>query len=49
MNGYSLLLDQQKPSEIYFDLVFKDLSSFSFAFKNRFGLAPSALLKQRPA
>ena len=45
------LLDQQqqKPSDIYFDLGFKDLSHFSFAFKNRFGVAPSELLKKRPA
>ena len=45
------LLDEQheKPSDIYFDLGFKDLSHFSFAFKNRFGLAPSELLKKRPA
>ena len=40
---------QQKPSDIYFDLGFKDLSHFSFAFKNRFGVAPSELLKKRPA
>ena len=48
--AYFLLTQQhQKPSAIYFDLGFQDLSHFSFAFKNRFGLAPSELLKQRPA
>ena len=46
--AYFLLTQQhQKPSAIYFDLGFQDLSHFSFAFKNRFGLAPSALLKQK--
>ena len=45
------LLDEQheKPANIYFELGFKDLSHFSFAFKNRFGLAPSELLKKRTA
>ncbi|AMJ67789.1 AraC family transcriptional regulator [Hymenobacter sp. PAMC 26628] len=46
--AYFLLAEKnQKPSEIYFDLGFKDLSHFSFAFKNRFGLAPSALIKKK--
>lgn len=48
--AYFLLCEQhEKPSDIYFDLGFKDLSHFSFAFKNRFGLAPSELLKERTA
>ena len=48
--AYFLLEQQnQKPSDIYFDLGFKNLSHFSFAFKNRFGLAPSALLKRKVA
>lgn len=42
--AYFLLAKENlKPSAIYADLGFKDLSHFSFAFKNRFGLAPSAL------
>lgn len=42
------LLDKQhqKPSAIYLELGFKDLSHFSFVFKNQFGLAPSDLGKQ---
>ena len=42
------LLDKQrqKPSAIYFELGFKDLSHFSFAFKKQFGLAPSELGQQ---
>lgn len=35
----------QKPTEIYLDLGFEDLSHFSFAFKKLFGFAPSSLLK----
>lgn len=31
----------QKPSDIYLDLGFEDLSHFSFAFKKRFGKSPS--------
>ena len=31
----------QKPSDIYLDLGFEDLSHFSFAFKKLFGHAPS--------
>lgn len=46
---FLLVKENQKPSAIYFDLGFKDLSHFSFAFKNRFGLAPSQLAKQPPA
>ncbi|TDW51831.1 AraC-like DNA-binding protein [Flavobacterium sp. 270] len=33
----------KKPSEIYLDLGFEDLSHFSFAFKKLFGQSPSAL------
>lgn len=43
--AYFLLAQKhQKPSDIYFELGFQDLSHFSFAFKNRFGLAPSQLV-----
>jgi AraC-like DNA-binding protein len=43
------LIDKKnkKPSEIYLDLGFEALSHFSFAFKKRFGLAPSEL-KNKP-
>lgn len=33
----------QKPSDIYVDLGFEDLSHFSFAFKKQFGKSPSEL------
>jgi AraC-like DNA-binding protein len=35
----------KRPSDIYLDLGFEDLSHFSFAFKKRFGRAPTALIK----
>ncbi len=42
--AYFLLAQKhQKPSAIYFYLGFQDLSHFSFAFRNRFDLPPSAL------
>ena len=42
------LLDKehQKPSEIYVDLGFEDLSHFSFVFKKEFGISPSELQRQ---
>jgi AraC-like DNA-binding protein len=45
------LMEKQakKPSEIYFDLGFKDLSHFSFAFKKQFGLAPTELTRRHRA
>jgi AraC-like DNA-binding protein len=33
----------QRPSDIYIDLGFEDLSHFSFAFKKEFGVSPSEL------
>jgi AraC-like DNA-binding protein len=33
----------KKPTDIYLDLGFEDLSHFSFAFKKMFGIAPTAL------
>ena len=36
----------KKPSEIYLDLGFEDLSHFSFAFKKLFGLTPTDLAQQ---
>ena len=43
------LIDKQneKPSDIYLDLGFEDLSHFSFAFKKKFGQAPSELAGKR--
>ncbi len=37
----------KKPSDIYLDLGFEDLSHFSFAFKKLFGFAPTELAGQR--
>lgn len=41
------LLDKKhkKPTEIYLDLGFEDLSHFSYAFKKSFGVAPTELRK----
>lgn len=47
----ALFLIQQKnkkPSEIYLDLGFEDLSHFSFAFKKQFGQTPTTLSKKTP-
>ena len=43
------LMDKKnkKPSEIYLDLGFEDLSHFSFAFKKLFGLTPTELTGQK--
>lgn len=40
---FLILKKQQKPSQIYLDLGFEDLSHFSYAFKKYFGLKPSKL------
>jgi AraC-like DNA-binding protein len=37
----------KKPSDIYLDLGFEDLSHFSFAFKKLFGYAPKTLIDNR--
>lgn len=37
----------KKPSDIYLDLGFEDLSHFSFAFKKLFGFAPKKLMEQK--
>jgi len=43
--AYFLIHEQhQKPTEIYMNLGFEDLSHFSFAFKKQFGKAPTELL-----
>lgn len=36
----------QRPSDVYLEVGFEDFSHFSFAFKNRFGLPPSAFYKE---
>ena len=38
---------KQKPSEIYLDLGFEDLSHFSFAFKKQFGKTPGELIEKK--
>lgn len=44
------LIDKKnkKPSEIYLELGFEDLSHFSFAFKKQFGYTPSTLQNESP-
>ncbi|WP_377067238.1 helix-turn-helix domain-containing protein [Negadavirga shengliensis] len=37
---------KRKPTEVYLDLGFEDLSHFSFAFKKKFGVAPSKILRK---
>jgi AraC family transcriptional regulator, exoenzyme S synthesis regulatory protein ExsA len=39
------LLDKKKkkPSDIYLEIGFEDLSHFSFAFKKQFGISPKEL------
>lgn len=37
----------RKPSDIYLELGFEDLSHFSFAFKKRFGVSPTQLSERR--
>ena len=45
--GYFLIEKKaQKPSDIYLDLGFEDLSHFSFAFKKMFGVPPTNLIKK---
>jgi AraC family transcriptional regulator, exoenzyme S synthesis regulatory protein ExsA len=38
---------KQKPTDIYIDLGFEDLSHFSFAFKKLFGLTPTELTEKK--
>jgi len=37
----------KKPSDIYLELGFEDLSHFSFAFKKEFGMSPTELTEQK--
>lgn len=44
--AYFLIKEKGRaPSDVYLDLGFEDLSHFSFAFKKRFGVAPSLIPK----
>jgi AraC-like DNA-binding protein len=38
---------KQRPSEVYLEVGFENLSHFSFAFKNQFGYVPTELTKTR--
>jgi AraC family transcriptional regulator, exoenzyme S synthesis regulatory protein ExsA len=44
---YLINKKNKKPSDIYLDLGFEDLSHFSFAFKKLFGYPPTQLSKAR--
>ena len=41
---YQLAQMKKKPTEIYLEVGFEDLSHFSFAFKRKYGIAPTQLL-----
>lgn len=41
---YQLTEKSRKPTEIYLEVGFEDLSHFSYAFKNQYGISPSQLL-----
>ncbi len=44
--AYHLIsIGREKPSDVFLKVGFEDLSHFSFAFKNQFGVPPSALLR----
>lgn len=42
---YQIFDNKKKPSDVYFDTGFENLSHFSFAFKKQFGYNPSATIK----
>jgi len=42
-----LIIDKLKPSEIYLDLGYNNLSNFSIAFKNKFGISPKDIVKYK--
>jgi AraC-like DNA-binding protein len=35
--------EKEKPTEIYLEVGFEDLSHFSFSFKKKYGIAPNKL------
>ncbi len=39
--------ERKKPTDIYIELGFEDLSHFSYVFKKHFGIAPSALARKQ--
>ncbi|MCL9807428.1 AraC family transcriptional regulator [Flavobacterium amniphilum] len=41
---YQLTEKKKKPIEVYLEVGFEDLSHFSYAFKNQYGVAPTKLL-----
>lgn len=41
---YQLSEKRKKPTEVYLEVGFEDLSHFSFAFKKKYGIAPTQLL-----
>jgi AraC-like DNA-binding protein len=43
---YLILKREMRPSEVYLEVGFENLSHFSFAFKKTFGLTPSELTEQ---
>lgn len=40
---YQLIEKRKKPTEVYLEVGFEDLSHFSFAFKNQYGVSPSRI------
>jgi AraC-like DNA-binding protein len=43
--AYYWLAQKRKPTEVYLEAGFEDLSHFSFAFKRKYGVAPTQLLQ----
>src|SRR5690606_42120788 len=43
---YQLTEKQKRPSEVYLEVGFEDLSHFSYAFKNQYGMSPSQILSK---
>ena len=44
---YLLSRKKKRPSEVYLEVGFENLSHFSFAFKKRYGFTPSELTEQK--
>ena len=42
---YQILEKKRKPSDVYFEVGFENMSHFSFAFKKKYGLSPNQLIK----
>ena len=40
---YQLLEKRKKPTEVYLEVGFEDLSHFSFIFKKKYGVSPNQL------